>query len=80
MIVESVVELFFSIMSGVLTGFDLVGLPLSAITALGTILVYGTWVVGADVLAVFTAMIVGWWGIKFLVGIVVFVWELLPLT
>lgn len=80
MIVESVVDLFFALMANVFSGLEIIGLPFQFINTLQTILVYGTWIIGADIMAIFTAMVVGWWGIKFLVGLFVFIWELLPLT
>ena len=80
MIVESIVDVFFSTISMAFSGLEIVGLPLQTINTLSTILVYGVWVVGADILALFVGFIVGWWGIKFLVGLVVWVWELLPMT
>ena len=80
MIVESVVDLFFNLLSVVFSGLEIIGLPLEFINTLQTILVYGVWVVGADIMAIFVGLVVGWWGIKFLVGLFVWVWELLPLT
>lgn len=80
MIVETVVDLFFSLMTQAFAGLEIIGLPYQYINTLSTILVYGTWIVGADILAIFVSMVVGWWAIKFVVGLVVFIWELLPLT
>ena len=80
MIVETTVQLFFAILRGAFSGLEVVGLPLQLINTLQTILVYGIWVVGADIIAIFVATIVAWWGIKFTVGLVIWIWELLPLT
>lgn len=80
MIVETTVQLFFAVLRGAFTGFEVVGLPLQLINTLQTILVYGIWVVGADIIAIFVGTIVAWWGIKFTVGLVIWIWELLPLT
>ena len=80
MIVETVVDLFFTVITYAFQGLEIIGLPYQLINSLATILSYGTWIVGADILALFTAMVVGWWTIKFAVGLVVFIWELLPLT
>lgn len=80
MIVEGLVGLFFELISVAFSGLEIIGLPLQIINTLQTILVYGVWIVGADIMAIFTSLIVGWWLIKFLVGLVVWVWELLPLT
>ena len=80
MIVESVVDLFFSVLSTAFAGFEIIGLPYQFINTLATILTYGTWIVGADIMALFVGNIVGWWIIKFTIGLVLFLWELLPLT
>ena len=80
MIVETIAELFFGSVLRAFSGLEIIGLPLQAINTLQTILVYGTWIVGADIMAIFTSMVVGWWAIKFLVGAVIWIWELLPLT
>lgn len=80
MIVESLIDFFFRILSMAFSGLEIIGLPLQYINSLQTLFVYGTWVVGADILAIFTTMIVGWWTIKLTVGLVLWIWELLPLT
>lgn len=80
MIVESVVDLFFNTVLLAFQGLEIVGLPFQTINALNTILVYGTWIVGADLMAIFATMIVTWWVIKLTVGLVIWIWELLPLT
>lgn len=80
MIVETLVDLFFNILRVAFGGLEIVKLPTDAINALHTIVVYGIWVVGADILALFVASIVFWWVTKFSVGLVVWIWERLPMT
>lgn len=80
MIFETIVDIFFSLLTTALSGFEAVGLPLQLINALSTIVCFGVWVVGADVLSLFVASVVGWWYVKFTAGLVIFVWELLPFT
>lgn len=80
MIVESLVELFFSMLSAAFAGFEIINLPMDTIEVLTTITCYGVWVVGADILAIFTASVLFWWSIKFTVGLLVWLWELLPMT
>lgn len=63
-----------------MSGFEFVGLPMQYINSLQTILVYGIWVVGLDIMSLFAVTIVGWWSIKLTVGLLVWLWELLPLT
>lgn len=80
MIVEGVLGLFFSVVRLAFSGFEIVGLPFQFINVLSTILSYGIWIVGADVFGIFLATIVSWWVIKFTIGLVLWIWELLPLT
>lgn len=80
MIVTSLLDLFFNILRLAFSGLEVIHLPMQLINTLQTITVYGIWIVGADILGYFVTMIVGWWAIKFIVGLVVWLWELLPLT
>lgn len=80
MIVESLVDLCLRLLVGVFDTITLVPLPVALLDVLYDILVYGTWVVGADYMAIFIASVVGWAMVRFTVGLVVFLWELLPLT
>lgn len=80
MIVQSLIDLFFQLIITFLGGFELIGLPFNLIGTLSTIIVYGTWVVGADLLAIAASTVVGWWLFKLTIGIFIFIWELLPLT
>lgn len=80
MIVSGTVDLFFAILRGAFSGLEIIGLPLQFINTLQTIMVYGVWIVGADVISIFVTTIIAWWTIKLAVGLVVWLWELLPLT
>lgn len=80
MIVETILGLFFSTIRLAFTGLEMVGLPYQVINVLSTILSYGIWVVGADIMGIFISTIVAWWVIKLSVGLVIWIWELLPLT
>lgn len=80
MIVESLVDLFFNILTTAFSGMQIIGLPMDFIYVLQNILGYGIYIVGADLMAILFAVVVSWWMIKFSVGLVLFIWELLPLT
>lgn len=80
MIVENLIDLFFNVLSGLFSGFQFIGLPLDLISTLETILSYGVWIVGADIMALFVASVVFWWGVQMSIGLAVWVWEHLPLT
>lgn len=80
MIVESLVDVFIDIMTWAFTQISLVPLPLAMMDVLFDILCYGTWVIGADFMAIFLSVVTGWFLARFTVGLIVFLWELLPLT
>lgn len=80
MIVNSLIDLFLGIVRLAFNGLEIVGLPLQYINTLSTITAYGIWIVGLDVMAIIVTTIVGWWTIKMTVGLVIWIWELLPLT
>lgn len=80
MLVSSAVDLFFGLFSGLFDGLAFLGLPYDLINVLGSVLCYGTWIIGADLMALIVGAIVFWWGVKFAIGLVVWLWELLPLT
>lgn len=80
MIVEGLVELCTSVLFGLFSTLEVVKLPVELLGVLSTILQYGVWVVGADVMAIVFASVFGWWSIKMTVGLVIFIWDLLPLT
>ena len=80
MILTGAIDLLFALLRGAFAGFEIIGLPLQFINTLQTILVYGVWIVGADVIAIFTTTIIAWWTIKLVVGLIVWLWELVPFT
>lgn len=80
MIVESLVDMFINLMLLVCDTISLVPLPVALMNVLFDILCYGTWIIGADFMAIFLSVIVGWFSARFTIGITVFLWELLPLT
>lgn len=80
MLVTGGVGLFFGLFGGLFDGLAFLGLPYDLINTLSSILCYGTWVIGADLMAIIISSIVFWWTVKFAVGLIVWVWELLPLT
>lgn len=80
MIVSGLLGLFFDVFSDLLSGLNMAGLPADTINVLSDILMYGVWIIGPDLFAIFLSCVTGWWGVKFGVGLVLWVWELLPLT
>lgn len=80
MIGESLIDLFLGIFRIVFSAIDMISLPTELISTLSTILAYGNWVVGLDVMALFVTSVVFWWTFKMSIGLIVWVWDRLPLT
>lgn len=80
MIGESLVDLFFGLFRILFGAMEFVNLPTQAISALSTILVYGNWIVGVDIMILFSASVVTWWAVHMSIGVAVWIWDRLPLT
>lgn len=80
MIGEALIDLFLANFRVLFGALEFLHLPTQAISALSTILVYGNWIVGIDILALFAGTVVFWWGIQLSIGLAVWLWEHLPLT
>lgn len=80
MIVETLLSFASVLIQGLFSGLQFVSLPLDFMTVLLDIFCYGVWVIGADLMAIVLSSIVGWMTIKFGIGLVLFIWRLLPLT
>lgn len=78
MIVENMIEYFLASIMSVFSLVEIVGLPLDAIDALSTIMCYGVWVIGVDIMTLFAASVVAVWSGKFTVGLVVWIYEHIP--
>lgn len=79
MIGESLINWFFTTLTSAFSVLDFVGLDMSIIVKLQEIVCYGIWVVGADLMIVFATVVVGWWYAKLSVGLLLWIYELLPL-
>ena len=80
MIVEGLLDLFALLFQGALSGIEILTLPLDLMNFLQDILCYGIWVIGFDMMALVISSVLGWWVVKATVGLVIFIWKLLPLT
>lgn len=80
MIFEIPINLLCGLIVKVLEGINLVTLPVNAIQALGAFCAYGSHVVGADLLLIFSSCVLGWAVLKATLGLLLFIWRLLPLT
>lgn len=80
MILEIIVTFLCSILETVLIPLQAITLPFNLISTLATITGFGSYIVGADLLIIFSGCILFWSGIKIVVSFALFVWDLLPLT
>lgn len=80
MIVEGLLEIICDLIIGLLSGFNALDLDLSVITALLDVIGYGVYIIGGDLLLWFAGCVFAWTSFKFVAGLVVFLWKLLPLT
>ena len=80
MIVKVLMNIVVNSLCAILQGLEIVSLPVNMIEALSTVLKYGTYIVGNDLLLVVFSSIMGWLTIRTVLGFALFVWRLLPLT
>ena len=80
MIIESVFTWATNLIVGLFSAFEFINLPLDFISTLYTILCYGTWVIGSDVLLLVLTSVMGWLTFKASVGLAIWLYRLLPLT
>lgn len=80
MIGETLIDLFLGLFSGLFGALEFVNLPVQTIGVLTTILAYGNWIVGIDIMALFVGSVVLWWGVHLSIGLAVWLWKMLPLT
>lgn len=80
MIIEALSNIVFWLFGLMFDGFSIVTLPLNLVSVLVDILKYGIWVMGLDLFVITWTCIFGWLFAKLAIGLVLFIWRLLPLT
>lgn len=80
MIFEFILGVVKTVIVGAISRLDFISLPFEIISFLGTVTNYGSFCVGPDVLLIFSASIMFWLGLKMTLGIILFLWRLLPFT
>ena len=80
MIGEVLIDLCIGIFRGLFGVLEFVNIPYHLMGTLTTILAYGNWVVGADIMLLFVGSVVFWWGVHLSIGLAVWLWKMLPLT
>lgn len=78
-----IIEFLLNIVIGFLTtGINAVGsvitLPLNLITVLNTIWGYGCFILGSDLFILCMSCFFFWFMLRFTIGLVVFIWHLIP--
>ena len=69
MITENLIDFCISMLRGLFASFEFINLPQDLISALSSIVVYGNWVVGSDIMILFVASVTLWWSVHLSVGI-----------
>lgn len=80
MIGEALIDMFFGIFTLLFSTLEFLTLPTQLIGVLSTLLAYGVWIVGADILVLFVGTVVFWWMVHMSIGLAVWLWKMLPLT
>lgn len=78
MIVEGITAFCCFLIENLFVGLDFILLPLDLINTLLAILQFGVWVVGADVLLLFSGSIALWWSAKLSIGVALWLYEKIP--
>jgi len=72
--------MFVTFLDTLISTVSMITLPIDMISALSTVSAYGSWVVGSDLLMIFATCVFSWTTIKISIGVILFIWRLLPLT
>lgn len=80
MIIEFFVTIVTNLLTSALSAAQVLTIPSDIAGALSTFIAYGNYVVGGDLLLLFATSVTTWMTLKLTVGVVLFVWRLLPLT
>ncbi len=80
MIIKFFINMFVAFLDTLISAVSMVTLPIDMISAITTVSADGSWVVGSDLLLIFATCVFTWTTIKIGIGLVLFVWRLLPFT
>lgn len=80
MLLVGLLNLTRSIISVALNGLGVLPWPPALFGVLADITGFGVWVLGSDLILAFTAAVVFWIVLKMSLGVIIFIWRLLPLT
>ena len=80
MIIEALFSWSCAFWQVLFSAFQLFDIPLNLIEVLADILCYGVWIVGFDLVSIIMANVVYWLTMKYVIGMCVWFWRLLPFT
>lgn len=78
MIIESLIALASNIFSVLISGLNFFSIPSDLVDVLATVCVYGNWIIGSDVLLLFSGCVASWFLINFGAGVLLFIYRLIP--
>lgn len=79
MITEFLLNIIISYIMAIIDALgSIVTIPLDLVTVLNTIWGYGCFVLGSDLFVFCMSYLIFWFGVRFTIGLVVFIWHLIP--
>lgn len=80
MIIEFFLNIIVSFISVGLNGLgSVITLPVNLITVLSSVWGYGCFILGSDLFILCMGSIIFWFQVRFLIGLITFIWHLIPL-
>lgn len=80
MIIEGLCSFVLNIIEMVFAGLNLISFPVSAIDVVVDFMRLSNWVLGASYASLAITSITGWWSFKALYGLILWIYEKIPLT
>ena len=80
MVTETIMQVCSDILISALNGVSTLNLPTALIAILADYTAYGVWILGADLCLAVMSCVMFWIGVKLTLGVVIFIWRLLPFT
>lgn len=80
MIIKALATVFMEAIVALVGLIEFVTLPVDLASTLVTVLSYGNWIVGSDVLLIFSGSVLFWLGVRWSFNLAIWVYKLLPLT
>lgn len=78
MITDSLINFFFEFTGPLLTVFSLFPIEYTDLTPIFSIIKFGNWVVGSDMLITFASMVYFWWTVRLSLNLILWLYEHIP--